>query len=238
MTDEFTNRFTMFETALGVITSAEYSAVWTGQPPLVFTDKVAAAQQAVVELDDFCTKQGIDIRGAALDKEGEQSKLEDLAHKLSRALVSYFRAKGNLTDAAKVDLKLYKWRGLRDLQLKETATVVRDLANDAVTNDKTLAETYAITNVKVTALSDELTVWGEILTKPGQAISTKKGLGTLLRPKFNAVSEQMHDLDDVILQFDETELGRQMIAAWKAGRIVRDLGHGPKNPAPPAKPTP
>ena len=106
-----------------------------------------------------------------------------------------------------------------------------------MTNDKTLAESYGITNAKVMALSDELTIWGQILTTPGQAISTKKGLGTLLRPKFNEVSVKMHDLDDMILQFDETELGRQMIAAWKAGRIVRDLGHGPKDdPTPPPTP--
>ncbi|MDQ6765397.1 MAG: hypothetical protein M3Z22_04765 [Verrucomicrobiota bacterium] len=237
MTDEFTNRFTMFQTALGVLNSADYQSVWSGQPPLVFTDKVATTGQAVVALENFCIEQGVDIHGAALAKEIQQTSLENDAHILSRALVNYLRDKGNETDAQKVNLKLYQWRGLRDEKLTETATVVRNLANDAVTNDKALADTYGITNAKVTALDAELAIWGEIVTKPAQAVSKKKGLGTLLRSKFNDVSLMLHALDDLILQFDATQPGRNMIAAFKAGRIVRDLGHGPKK-TPPAKPTP
>jgi hypothetical protein len=238
MTDEFTNRFTMFETALGVLNSDDFKGVWLTQAPLVFTDKVAGAAKEVQNLDAFCTEQGVNVHGATMDKEAAQSKLEDLAHKLSRALVSYFRDKDNQTDAEKVNFKLYQWRGMRDAKLKENATVVRDLAQAAVDNDKGVAETYGINAAKVTALSDELAVWGNASTSPAQAVSKRKGMGTLFRQKFNGVSVLMHDLDDVILQFDETEQGRNMIAAFKAGRIVRDLGHGPKAKTPPPPPTP
>jgi hypothetical protein len=48
----------------------------------------------------------------------------------------------------------------------------------------------------------------------------------------------MHDLNDLILQFDETPEGSAMVAAFKAGRIVRDLGHGPKKKNPPPNPNP
>ena len=77
MTDEFTNRFGSFETALGVLMLDAYKALWFNVPPIIFTTKVAAAQQAVVNLEAYCTEQGIDIRGVALDKEAEQGQLED-----------------------------------------------------------------------------------------------------------------------------------------------------------------
>lgn len=219
-----------------MINSDDFKPIWFNVAPVVFTTKVAAAGAAVDALEAFCTEQGLDIRGVTLDKGTEESKLEDLAHKLSRVLVSYFRDQNNQSDAGKVNLKLYQWRGLRDEALMTTATTVRDLANGIVTGDPAEAAnaaTYGITAAAVTVLSDELAVWNQLIIAPQQAISKKKGLGNMLGPKFNAVSLLMHDLDDVILQYDSAPGGKNMIAAWKAARIVRDLGHGPKPPTPP-----
>ena len=49
--------------------------------------------------------------------------------------------------------------------------------------------------------------------------------------------EDMADLDDLALQFDGTEAGRQFIEAWKQAGLILDAGHGPgQPPTPPVTP--
>lgn len=211
-----------------------------GVAPLIFTDKVAGAQTELGSLEQFCIQQGIRTTGPAVDKETEEGILEDMAHKLCRTLVSFCKDHGTYAQAASIDLKQYQWRELRDQILKNKATEVRDLAQN-IASDATLTEDavkYGITATAVTALTNEITKWGNLITAPEQAIAGKKAKTGQIRARFNVMSGKMHDLDDNILQFDTTPLGAQMIADYKAARIVRDLGHGPKKPKPPTPPAP
>ena len=50
MQDEFVNRLGMFQTALGTLNDPANQPVWSGQPPVIFTTKVAQAATAVTEL--------------------------------------------------------------------------------------------------------------------------------------------------------------------------------------------
>ncbi len=54
-----------------------------------------------------------------------------------------------------------------------------------------------------------------------------------------ALTETNADFDDLALQFDETEAGKQFIAAWKQAGTIVDAGHGHGDtPATPVTPTP
>ena len=47
------------------------------------------------------------------------------------------------------------------------------------------------------------------------------------------------DMDDLILQFDTTDLGHRFAEAWKRARIIVDAGTGQgNNPPPPPAPNP
>ena len=52
---------------------------------------------------------------------------------------------------------------------------------------------------------------------------------------------QLADMDDLVLQFDDTEAGKRFHEAWKRARSIVDSGHGgatpPTPPGPPAAPT-
>jgi hypothetical protein len=51
--------------------------------------------------------------------------------------------------------------------------------------------------------------------------------------------EQLNDLDDLILQFEEQEGGKRFIEAWKRARTILDLGgsHSTEETTEPATPT-
>ena len=62
------------------------------------------------------------------------------------------------------------------------------------------------------------------------SIAQRKALTLGLRAEFNKVEAKYESLDNLILAFNTTPAGRDLIAAYKAARIVRDAGHGPKKP--------
>ena len=63
-------------------------------------------------------------------------------------------------------------------------------------------------------------------------------LGPCNRQHFNAVESQFQVLDRPVELFRATPQERDMIAAWQASRVIRDLGHGPSSPPPEEDPAP
>lgn len=240
MKNELTNRLGMFDTSLGNLNTPVHKLIWNGQAPLVFTTKVADAVTAVAGLREFCRKQGIDITGAALDKEREGKEAVVVAHKLARALVTWFRDQADETNAAKVDFPESGWRRLRDQIMVDTGRLVRDLAQGVVAGpDAAEALTYGITAAAVASVNKEVEEYAAVVSAPQVSIADRKGLTEQLRIKFNEVELKFVGLDDMILQFGDGAAGQNFVAAHKAARIVRDLGGGGSSPTPPpAPPTP
>lgn len=235
MKNEYTNRLTMFQTALGILQDPDHTSIWQGQPPLIFTDKVNATEVAVGALEDFCQQQGVTPTGTTLDKSREQKHLIEAAFSLGRALVTWFTDQNNLTDAAKVDFTRSDWNRFRNEDMLAKAKLVKSLADDLTAVPD--AVKYDITAGAVNDLDSAITAFADYLTAPQQAISTRKSLTDQLRDRFNAVETMFGQLDDMILRFNKTAAGQAMIAAYHAARIVRDLGHGP-SATPPTPPAP
>jgi len=76
-----------------------------------------------------------------------------------------------------------------------------------------------------------------VITAPQQAIAERKARTQQLRQRFNVVESQFQVLDRLIEFFRATPQGRDMIAAWQASRVIRDLGHRPSSPSPAESPT-
>lgn len=235
MKDEFSNRLTMFKTARDLLNLPERKAVWLNQNPTIFTTKVAALAPTLVGLQEYCLKHGVDITGAAVDKDLEETDVEDVGHTLARLMLDFSRDQGDETTAAKCDLSLSQWRGLRDTTLILKAREIRDLAVPIAATP--LGFSYGITSSLVQQLTDEVNEYEEVLTKPQTSIAQRKAFTLGLRAEFNKVEAKYESLENLILAFNTTPAGRDLIAAFKAARIIRDAGHGPKKPPTPT-PTP
>ena len=236
MKDEFSNRLTMFKTARDLLNLPERKAVWFNQNPTIFTTKVAALDPEILALDNLCQQQGVDITGAAVDKDKEETDVENVAHTLGRLLVQWFRDQGDETNAAKCDLSLSQWQKLRDTTLILKAREIRDLGLPIAATPAGFA--YGITSGLVQQLTDEVNEYEEFLTKPQTSIAQRKARTLGLRAEFKKLEAKFASLDDLILAFNSTAPGRSLIAAYKESRIVRDAGHGPKKPAPVTPPAP
>lgn len=237
MKNEFANRLGSFQTALGILQDPKRKAIWFQLNPVIFTDKVTAALAAVGALETFCQQQGIIPVGPAQDKGREEKLLDDLAHSLARALVTWFTDQKDLTSAAEVDFTPSDWLRFRDEDLLGKARLVRDLANGVIAGPKTAdAAKYDITADSVKVVDDEITAYAKFITAPQQAQSDRHSLTRQLRVRFSAVDDMMVQIDDLILRFNGTADGQAMIAAYQAARIIRNLGtrHEPDAPTPPA----
>ena len=236
MKDVFSNRITMFKTARDFLHLPVQKAVWFQINPLIFTTKVADIVVAIGALHDYCQTHGIDITGAAVDKAREEADVENAGHKLCRPLTRWFRDHDDETNAAKCDLRISDWRGLRDQTLIEKAREIRDLAIPVAATPEGFQ--YGITSSLVQDLTDQVNEYEEIVNLPALNIGQRKALTLGLRAEFNKVEAKFEALDDFILAFDTTPAGRTLIAGFRQARIIRDAGHGPGEPPAPPAPTP
>ena len=216
MQDEFVNRLGMFRTALGTHNRPEHQSVQQNQPPAIFATKVAVAQQAV----------------------DEEAELEQEAYVFGGALAIRFLDQGNEENAAKVDLPLSGWRRLRDQQLLEKAKLVHQLGESVTSGPNAATATdHGITPDSLAKLKKETDDYDAVITAPQQAIAERKARTRQLRDRFNAVESQFQTLDRMVQLFRATPAGQDLIAAWQASRVTRDLGRGPSQP-PVEDPTP
>ena len=239
MQDEFVNRLGMFRTALGTLNRPEYKTVWENQPPAIFATKVETVGQAVEDLAEFGRQQETATAGATAQKEIEEAELEQEAYVFGGVLAIWLRDQGDEENAAKVDLTLSGWRRLRDQQLLEKARLVHQLGEGVTTGpDAETAGAYGITTEALEKLKKETADYDTVITAPQQAIAERKARTGQLRQRFNAVESQFQVLDRLIELFRATPEGRDMIAAWQASRVIRDLGHGASSQPAAESPTP
>lgn len=193
------------------------------------------------ELEDSAKKQEAGLGGLAVEKDREETELEDAAFILAQALLSWFNDQKQESEAAEVDFAKSSWQGLRDQQLLTKSQRVIDLATAATSSPKAAdAAEYGITPDAVAELVKEGKDYDDIVNEPGVAQSVRKALTKGLRLAFALVEKKFQELDALILQFGKTDAGKAMITAWKDARIQKGLNGGAdkteKKPAEPVKP--
>jgi len=225
------NQLNMVSACLAIAQSPDNKPVWQGNPPLAFGSGLTHLQE---RYGVVTTKAALTIgatAGAADAKALAETVLEDQAYVLARALASHFKGTGRTENRAKVDVTKSEIVRLRDQDLIARATEIRDLAQATVPDIG--ADTRGVTADRVTTLTAAIDAFQSVLSLPRGKIATR---GTILKEIETDVADllaRLNDLDDLIVQFDETDEEKRFVSAWKRARMVLDLGGGPGGDATP-----
>jgi hypothetical protein len=224
MNIELDLRLKAFNRSLGVLDLAEHVAIWKDQAPVIFTTKKAEAASMTEALEDAAKRQEAGLTGVTVEKDREETELEDAAFLLAQALLNWFNDQKQESEAAEVDFAKSSWQGLRDQQLLTKSHRVIELAK-AVTEGTKAADAvqYGITPEAVTELTKERKDYDGIVNEPGVMQSLRKALTKGMRPAFALVEKKFKELDGLILQHGKTDAGKGMIATWKGARLQKGL---------------
>lgn len=234
MKNEFANRQNMHLAVLALLDDPAQRAVWEDKKPTVFTTRAAALGPKVNALTGLISGQQADTTGHAADKEREEQELEDRAHEIAEALAGWFEDQGREADAATIDLPLSTWQRLRDVELLAKARLLHGKLTAALATDAAALVEYGLDAADATLLAKETADYEKLVATPAAAISGRKALTIALRPAFREVTALLGKMDRLVLRFRKTEPGARFAEAWKAARLIRDLGEAaPTEPAPP-----
>jgi hypothetical protein len=187
----------MVGSSITLAQSSDYKSTWDGQYPTDFGIDLVLLTGKFGTISAKHAEALAATGGGADAKAATESTLETSAFTLTRALAVHFKKSGDLDRRGKVDFSKTDLVKLRDRDLVDQSTAIRDLATAA------LSEAGAA----------------------GRGVTA-----TLL--------EDLRDLDDLVLQFADSESGPRFIQAWKQARIIVDAGHRPGEEEAPASPPP
>jgi hypothetical protein len=240
MNSRIINQLNMVGACITLANSGDYKSAWHGQPPADFGTDLGKLMDhfgsimAKGALAEAATGGGGDAKSAA------ESALENTTFVVARALANHFKKSGDLDRHGKVNLTRTKIVRLRDQRLVELATAIRDLANGALAEPN--AADRGVTAARVATLTGALTAFKNVFSLPRGEIVNRGALLKEIETDAAGLVEDVTDMDDLVLQFDSSELGQRFMAAWKRARIIVDAGGGPApsdaEPTPPPTPPP
>lgn len=230
------NQLNMVGACITVANSKDYKPVWTGQPPVDFEKDMAGLDAgyanvlAKAALAEAAAGGGGDVKAAA------ETALEEATFVLARAMANHFKKNGDLERLAKVDVTRTAIVQLRNQDLVDKATAIRDLGADAV--GEPAAVDRGVVPARVTTLTGAIGAFSKVMNVPRGQIVNRSALLREVETDVAALVEQVTDMDDLALQFDG-EAGLRFQEAWRRARIIVDIGgghNGEEQPSP--TPTP
>jgi hypothetical protein len=235
---ELTNQIKMVGACITVANDPSYKPVWTGKPPADFETDIgtlATGYEAAMEKD--AAAEGAS-GGAGDAKAQAETTLENAAFQLARALANHFTKTGNLDSLGKVDYTKTDIVKLRQQDLVDQATAIRDLGNAAV--GETGAAGRGVTAARIAALTTAINAFKGVMNNPRSQIVNRSTLKKEVATDVAALVVQVTSMDDLVLQFDGTDAGKRFIEAWKSARMIVDTGggHAAPPPTPPTTPKP
>ena len=218
---ELTRDITMVGACLNVANDKNYLTVWKGQSPADFEADILAAgadYEAVLQKDALADGA---TGGAGDAKALAEAVLEDAAFKLARALANHFKKTGNLDALGQVDFNKTDIVRLRNQDLVDQSTAIRDLGTAAQAEPGAAA----------------IKGFKDVMNNPRGQVVNRSTLKKEVETDVAALVTDVTDMDDLVLQFDGTDAGKRFIEAWKRARIIVDTGGGHSNtPTPPPAP--
>ncbi|MFN0066486.1 MAG: hypothetical protein ACKVYV_02520 [Limisphaerales bacterium] len=224
------NQLNMVGACLSVAQSPAHKPVWEGRPPADFGPDLAELQADHAAILAKAAQAEAATGGAADAKAAAESALEDAAFVLARALAYHFKKTGDLDRLGKVDLTRSGIMKLRTQDLVNRATAIRDLAGEVVSSPD--AGKRGITAARVTTLTAAIEVFSRLMNTPRGQIVNRGALLKELETDVASLLESARNLDDLVVQFDDSESGRRFIEAWRRARIIVDSGGGGAAPTP------
>jgi hypothetical protein len=236
MNIRLTNQINMVGACINVANSKDYVGVWTGNPPADFTTDFTQLQTDFAAVTAKAALADAASGGAGDAKAQAETALEDAAFILARALANHFKKTGNLEKLAQVDVTKSEIVQLRQQDLLDKTTAIRDLASATVAEPG--AAGRGVTAARITTLTNAINAFTGVMNLPRGQIVNRSTLLKEVDTDTADLLEQVADMDDLVLQFDGTDAGKRFIEAWKRARIIVDTGggHGGTPPAPPTPP--
>lgn len=218
------NHLNMVGTCISVAQDEAFTPVWQGKDPADFGTDLAQLATGHAAVINKAAQWEAATGGAADAKATAESVLEDAAYRLARACYNHFKKSGDLDRAGKVDYTRTEIVKLRTQELVNQSTAIRDLAQAAIVEPD--AAKRGLTAAKVSALSAAITAYTAVMNAPRGQIVNRSALGKEIDTDTAALLELVSDMDDLVIQFDTTDLGQRFIEAWKRARIIVDVGGG------------
>ena len=241
MNIRLTNQINMVGACITVANGKEYKLVWTGNDPADFTTDLARIQTGYAAVIQKAALADGASGGAGDAKSQAETALEDAAYILARALANHFKKTGNLDKLAQVDVTKSEIVQLRQQDLLDKTTAIRDLASATATEPN--AAGRGVTPARIATLTTAINGFTSVMNNPRGQIVNRSTLLKEMETDTAKLLEQVADMDDLVLQFDGTDAGKRFIEAWKRARIIVDNGGGhssggtpPTPPTPPATP--
>jgi hypothetical protein len=128
MNIRLTNQINMVGACITTANTTENKAVWNGNPPLDFTTDFAQLQTDYTGVTAKAALAAGASGGAGDAKAQAETALEDAAYILARALANHFKKTNNLEKLALVDVTKSEIVQLRQQDLLDKTTAIRDLA--------------------------------------------------------------------------------------------------------------
>jgi len=229
---ELTNQIKMVGACITVANDKNYQPVWKGQPPLDFeTDLTALGTDYEAVLQKDALADGA-TGGAGDAKSQAEAALENAAYIMARALANHFKKTGNLDSLGKVDFTKTDIVKLRNQDLLDQTTAIRDLA--AAAQAEPGAAGRGVTAANVATLTTAISNFKGLMSSPRGQIVNRSTLKKEVETDVAALVSTVTDMDDLVLQFDGTDAGKRFIAAWKQARMIVNTGGGHSSPPTPA----
>jgi hypothetical protein len=235
MNIRLTNQINMVGACINVANSKDYVGVWTGNPPADFTTDFTQLQTDYASVTAKAALADGASGGAGDAKAQAETALEDAAFILARALANHFKKTNNLEKLAQVDVTKSEIVQLRQQDLLDKTTAIRDLASATVAEPG--AAGRGVTAARITTLTNAINAFTGVMNLPRGQIVNRSTLLKEVDTDTADLLEQVADMDDLVLQFDGTDAGKRFIEAWKRARIIVDTGGGHSG-TPPTPPTP
>ena len=214
----------MVGACITVAQSSDYKPAWDGQQPADFGTDLALVTTAFGSISAKHAEAKSATGGGADAKALAEDGLETGAYILSRALAVHFKKTGDLDRRGKVNFTKTYIAKLRDRDLIDQATAIRDIAASAASEPG--AASRGVTAARVATLTAAIAKFTALLNTPRGQIVNRSTLLKEVETDTAALLDQVDDLDDLVLQFDETPTGQRFLQAWKKARIIVDAGNG------------
>ena len=218
------NQLKMVGACVSIAQQTEYKPVWIDQEPLAFGLEIAG-----IETDhEAATAKGalaeVATGGSGDAKASAEARLEMATFVVARALAFHFKRTGDVDRLGKVKLTRSSIIQLRNIDLINRAVAIRDLAQSALNEPE--AANRGISAARVAGLSDAIGRFADAMDNARGQVANRGALLKGTDADAADLSERVRDLDDMVLQFVDTELGARFYEAWKRARIIVDTRGG------------
>ena len=238
MNIRLSNQTNMVGACLNVANSTDHKSTWSGKEPAAFGTDLAQLQTNYAAVTPKAAQAEAATGGAGDAKAQAESTLEDAAHIVARALANHFKKTNNLDHLGKVNMTKSQIVQLRNQDLVDQTTAIRDLA--AAAQNETGAAGRGVTPARIATLTAAIAGFSNVMNNPRGQIVNRSTLLKEVDTDTADLLQQLTDLDDLVLQFDGTDAGKRFIEAWKHARAIVDSGgsHTPTPPTPTPTPKP